>query len=415
MKKDIGKELRLIRKFNHLSLRALEEKTGISYSRLGKFERGEESPTKEIIIQIENAININFNEIYRKSIEIDKLFEDFLNSLFYHDENTQLFKTKIKKEHDKFNLNYKYGKILLIEYILYVLEGKIDEAESLEEELFAYFKNDLECEAILYQYKGLYYRICKDNVKAIYWLEKALSVVLNDKTKAMICYHLSASYMDVRRMMASIKSIEFAKTIFSDYGSFRRVMYCQNEYALALLSTGNYSASIDHFHRVLKASETINCPESYIAMTYRNMCWTMILAKNYESALEYLEEAMMIEAKHPFAVLYGIWCNYKLERYEEAEIIILENEFMKTNKQYSSNFELFLLLIKYKKNKPTKQLVDLAVKIVNSFDGKENFERIIFYIDIVLELFGRQGNDSEKIKYLEMKINLLQNGRLCRN
>lgn len=93
----------------------------------------------------------------------------------------------------------------------------------------------------------------------------------------------------------------------------------------------------------------------------------------------------------------------------------LENEFMKTNKQYSSNFELFILLIKYKKNKPTKQLVDLAVKIVESFDGKENFERIIFYIDIVLELFGRQGNDSEKIKYLEMKINLLQNGRLCRN
>lgn len=49
MKNNIGIEMRLIRKYNQLSLRDLEKLTNISFMRLGKFERGEEKPTDKTI------------------------------------------------------------------------------------------------------------------------------------------------------------------------------------------------------------------------------------------------------------------------------------------------------------------------------------------------------------------------------
>ncbi len=52
------------------------------------------------------------------------------------------------------------------------------------------------------------------------------------------------------------------------------------------------------------------------------------------------------------------------------------------------------------------KLINLAIKIVEDFKQGEDYELVNFYIDIVLDLFNRSGNELEKIKYLEMKVNL---------
>lgn len=61
--------MRSIRNYRSLTLRELGEKTGIPYSRLGKFECGKEMPTDETILKIGKILNVDFNKyfnIYKK-------------------------------------------------------------------------------------------------------------------------------------------------------------------------------------------------------------------------------------------------------------------------------------------------------------------------------------------------------------
>lgn len=412
-KNAIGKELRLIRKYNKLSLRELSSLTGISFMRLGKYERGEEIPTPNMINIIEQALNFNFEELDKSSKESNKLFHDFLESLFYHTQNLEYFKKKISLLKDKFDsdkdgINFKNAKILLMEYITNVLEFQFDIAEQLENDLQNYFKNDLECNAVLHDYIGLKYRIKKDFHHAIMWQEKALKLTSNDKIAAMIHYHLSGSYFGVRKLLQAAESLEKASTLFARHASYRRANYCLTEFALVLKAAGQYDLAIEKYKESIIGNEQLII-DDYMAVDYRNMCWIMILAKRYEEALEYLEEASMKEPKHPFAILYGIWCNYKLERYNEAKQIINENQQLEVNKEFCDFYNLFVQLLKCGKRKPTQACLNSAIKIVKALEHKEEYERCIFYLDIVLDLLERRGDELEKIKYLEMKIKLLEN------
>lgn len=98
MEQNIGKELRLIRNYRGLTLRDLGMKTGISYSRLGKFEGGKEVPTIDIISKIEKVLDVNIEQYIETSKEIDIIFSDFLDSLFTMTIITIFLKIKLKKE-----------------------------------------------------------------------------------------------------------------------------------------------------------------------------------------------------------------------------------------------------------------------------------------------------------------------------
>lgn len=413
-KENIGKEIRLIRKFNHLTLRDLSKMTGISYMRLGKYERGEEIPTENAVNIIEKSLNINFNDLGKVFEEINELFADFSDSLFYHTQNLDYFELKISK-YKQVNgvigseLDFNNAKILLMEYILKIINNDLDNAEKLEECLLEYFKNDSECNAMLYDYIGLKFRIKKEYKKAIVWQEKALNLTLDEKIIAMIYYHLTSSYTSVRKLLQSAASLEKANVLFSKHASYRRASFCLSEFALVLKATRQYDEAIEMFKKSLCGSEQLGFGNDIIAMDYRNMCWTMMLAKRYKEALEYLDEAKMKEPKHPLAVLYGIWCNLKLNNYNSAQEIINQNQQLKENSKYGIYFRLFVMLLKIGEGKPTKACLNLAMKVVDQLYDSDQYERCIFYIDIVLDLLDRNNDEISAIKYLKMKVNLLQN------
>ena len=408
MNKEIGKELRIVRLSNNLSLRELGIKTGITFSRLGKFERGEEIPTKESIKKIELALELNFGELMKCSNETSQLFDSFIDSLFYHDDNNNLFKNKIKETQNNYKLKFECSKLTLIQYILFVLENNLKEAIKIEKELFEYFDIDDECKAILYEYKGLTCRLENQNEKAIKWLEKAFSMVKNDKNKAMISYHLCVPYMDSRRIIESMNCLKISERIFSVYGAFKRVSYCHLEYALLFNASRDYKHAIDYFNLVLKENEIINFPTDYRFQVHRNMCWTMILSENYLAALDYLEDAILLDKTKPNTILYGIWCNYKLGNYDEAEKIINENNLLVDNVHVKKYYQLFSSLVIERDKIPTKKVVDYTKQIISSFNEYEEVNRIIFYIDLLLDLLDKRNDEAGKNKYLEMKISLLK-------
>lgn len=411
MVQNIGKVLRLIRKYRGFTLRELGQKTGIPYSRLGKFEGGKEMPTDEAISKIEKVLNMKFHEYFEIAKKIDIMFNEFLDSLFYHDDSNDLFKTRITNGKTNSIINFSFGKAQLIEYIILVLDENFEKARLMESSLLEYFNSDFECKAIIYQYIGLSHRIEKHYDKAIYYFEKAMSMTINRKNKAMLCLHSSIAYKDIGNIAKAMFCIEEAHRIFSEYGSLKRVAYCFIERALLLKSNFQYKESISYFNIAIKALEMIDCSESLYAKVYRNMCWTMILAGDYKRGLEYLEEAIEIEPKHGFTVLYAIWCNCKLQNYQEAERWIEANIDLHNNVEYGSFYELFDLLVKCREGVPSAKSVNLVTKIIEDFKQGEEYERVNFYIDIALDLLNRSGNELEKIKYLEMKVNLTK-GRL---
>ena len=94
MDQNIGKEIRLIRKQRNLSLRALGDKIGVYFTQLGKIERGEESVSDEILLSLEKALEVNFNDILEQSRKIETFFEEFLNSLFFMTKMKNISKPK---------------------------------------------------------------------------------------------------------------------------------------------------------------------------------------------------------------------------------------------------------------------------------------------------------------------------------
>ncbi|GAA6427236.1 helix-turn-helix transcriptional regulator [Dielma fastidiosa] len=409
MGKSIGKELHFIRKYRGLTLRELGKKTGIPYSRLGKFEGGKEIPTEELVLKIEKVLDISFNEYFEISKNIDIMFDEFLDSLFYYDDNNDLFKTRIANGKINSIINFSFGKVQLMEYIMYVLDEKFEKANRMETELLDYFVDDFECLALLYQYKGVLNETEKHYPEAISCFEKAEVITINRKYKAMLYLHSSLAYKKYGNIAKAMHYIELALRLFSEFGSLRRLAFTFVEYGLLLKANQQFDQAIYQFNIALRALEMIDCPESLNERVYRNMCWTMILAGDYVAALEYLSEIKEEKIKHGFTILYGIWCNYKLKNYDEAERWITENNYLLQNEKFCKFYELFTLLVKCRDNEPSTKLINSAINIVNDFQNRENCERINFYIDIVLDLLNRSGNELEKIKYLEMKVNLTKN------
>lgn len=412
MKQNIVKDLRIIRKYRNLTLRELGDKTGIKYSRLGKFECGKEIPTDENIQKIGRALDVNVKEYLEISLKIDELFNEFLNSLFYYDNNNELYKSRILAGKKANIINYELGKAQLIEYIILVLEKDFEQAKSIENELLEYFIDDFSCESILYQYKGLMYRMEKRYNDSILCFERAESESKNEKNEAMLYLHSSIAYKKIGNIAKAMQNIKSALKIFSEYGAVNRSTFCLVEYALLLKANYQYDLAISYFHRALRAMVVINCSDDVFARVYRNMCWTMILINDYKLALEYLEEAEAYDSKHGFTALYGIWCHYKLKNYEEAEKIIINNSHLIKDAGYANIYKLFDMLVKCRESIPSDSLINHAANIVNNMQDVESYERVNFYIDIILDLLNRNGNELGKIKYLNMKINL-KNKVIC--
>lgn len=380
--------------------------TGIPYGRLSKFESDKEIPTEDTVKILEEVLDFNLEQFYLISNKIDCLFSEFLDSLFYHDQNLDYFILKIKEGKKTAAVNYSYGKARLIEYIILVLKGESDKARLIEDELLDYFKDMREEEAILFQYKGLSYRFENHYKEALIWFKRAELGMLNRKNRAMLMIHSSVAYTEIGDIIKAMQYVESAYKIFCEYASFRRVSYCFMEYGLLLKSNNEYEKAIACFNIALKGMDIVNCSEDVVVRVYRNMCWTMILAGNYKAALEYLDEAEACDPKHGFTILYGIWCYYKLKNYDEAEKILINNTHLIKDVDYADIYELFDLLVKCRESVPSSKIIKLAIKIVDTMKNNEEYERVNFYIDIVLDLLKRSGRELEMIKYLVMKINL---------
>lgn len=403
MQKNIGKMLSLIRKHRGLTLRELGDKTGIAFSLLNRIEHEKETPSIKTLDLICGALDINIDEFSNTLNKIDQLFDEFLDSLFYYEYKFDYFTQAINVGKQRHEINYSYGKIKLMEYLIYTLEEKFDKAEKLEKHLFEFFKNEFNYEAILFQYKGVSYLLREDYENALFWLKKAESQMINEKNKALLFYHIGIAYADIGEVVKATEYIKNSHIIFSEYGSIKRATYCLLEKAMLRKMNSQFDEAISYFESALKALKVLPNNEQYIARTYRNMCWTMILAKDYQKALDYLDEADSFDVRHGFVILYGIWCNYKLNNIQEAKKWIHQGLYLCKDDEFKDFYIFLSELVDSDPLNPSDKVIQDAINIVENKLNHEKYERFNFYLDIVLDLLNKSGRVAEKVKYLEMK------------
>ncbi len=69
--KKFGEKLRTLRKQRGLTITQLSDVLGVSYSYIGKMERGEKIPNVVMLVKIADVFNICLDKLVRDELELD--------------------------------------------------------------------------------------------------------------------------------------------------------------------------------------------------------------------------------------------------------------------------------------------------------------------------------------------------------
>lgn len=408
---EIGKYLRLIREERGYSLRKLGAMINVSHNRLGKFERGEEKPTHEMIKKIENGLGISI-EIYQETeYEINLLIEEFLEAQFHNQKVLNNYEIHIIQNKHRYENSLVFGKIVLLEYIISVLKGDFDTAEK-KSKMLDNGLNDVFSRQAYLQYKGLFYFLIKDYNKAICFLIAARDLFYNEKRLAMINIHLSMVYKHENHLISAISCLLYAKSVFSRFSSYNRAILTDIELAGAYGSINLTDEAVSIYKSVLKAMDYLDAGEINYRKAVRNLSWVYLRAGRYVEGLENLKSEFTYSSISPLTVLYSIWCNYKIKNYKEAEKLISANRKLMVESSLCDEFELVSSLVYLRDGVANKQILEQAIRLFEKMRVSVDSGTVLFYLDIVIDILRARGNETELIKYMDIKISLMSGSNI---
>lgn len=405
---NISKRIKSVRINQNLTLKELAELSGVGFSRISKFERGIENPGPNIIKKLEQALGVVFDNDEVTITEIDNLFIKFLDSLFYQDISVDYFTSVIEMNHKRYLVSSNYYRVLLIKYVLAVLKNNEDQIFIIEELLEDIIIHNTVEEQLYLEYKGIMKHLQFDYDEGVKYLKESLCINKDEKINAMVYYHLSM-YYKVMNMLEDAKKYELrARVIFSNLGSFRRVISCDILLASVYIRWGNYKHALKILNTCLDSIRFVDCDNNIRALILRNKSWVLILTKKYEEALKVLDKADRLQSNHSNVAMYSIWCYYCLKKYNEAQQLISSNHKLNSDPYYASRFKLLKELVYLADAKPTKALIRMATRVYTEFCKKKRYDLIEFYLNIVIDLYKRNEDLENQVFYLEEKIKFLE-------
>lgn len=400
---ELGNKIKLWRNYRNLTLEQLNALTGIHYARLSKFERGVEIPNQQMLERIEKALDVKFEDLKKIDDEIEALIIDFIDTLFYMRMNFNHFNEIIDQNRESYMLNQNYYKIVLIEYIIFVLQSNVEQLDKFERLLDVTVEQNTLYEQLYLEYKALKMHSLKNYNEAFSYIEHALCISNNYKNTAMINYHLSLLHHDCGHYEEARKYLIQAKQMFVDGCSYKRAVHCDFQMANVYIRLGCYEMALEIQKASLQTFQYMQSDSSIIALTLRNTAWVHILMKNYNESLKFLDEAEKLDSKHGNLILYKIWCYFKLGKYNAARKIISESDWLYDKSDYKERLKLFEMLVNQENQKTTKKIVNQAKKVYEDLASRQRYGNMYFYLDILIDLLDKAGDKDELIHYLKIK------------
>lgn len=404
---NIGKRIKMLRERQNLTLKELGELAKVHFARISKFERGLETPGKEVIKRLESALGASFSDFEKTVGEINEIFVKFVDSLYYYENEFQRYLEIISANNDNYIVCHNYYKILLIRYVIDVLNN-VDYDLKQEKLLEKLVRGDTECYLLFIEYKGVYLHKMNKYKDAIKLLENVVILDVDEKIKTMVYYHLSMFYKDYNNLEKARYWVELARNGFYQGASIQRAIFCEGIYAGIFIRTRNYDAAIKCYDRCILSVKKFLLDDGILALVLRNKAWALILKGNYELSLDAINESETYQPDHDNVAIYKIWCMLKTGKYKIARNLISKYNYLLNDASYSERFKLFTDLAYLENNKPTKAMIKLACKLYEDFCNKSRYDLMVFYLDIVLDLLRQRKEIDLLNKYLELKIELLE-------
>ena len=402
MRNTIGYQIKNCRKYKGYSLQAVSEATGISFVRLSKFERGTEKPTAQNINKIENVLMVDFSNTDIIDNEINALMAEFKESIFYLRNNNNYYLDLIESNRERYVISSNYYKILLIEYIVNVL-ANYDDVIKLENEIEATINHSMIDFQLFIEYRAVRKHSMKQYDSAMKLLKEALIIANDEKNMGMIYYHYGIIAHSCEQYFEAYDYLVKAKYIFDKYYSYLRSGKCDLQIGNIYIRLGRYDLALNKLNEWLKALKDTKEERNIKAIIFRNMAWVNILMRDHEAALKLIKEAEKLSPKNGNAILYKIWCLYKLEDYKSAYKVILNNKQLEKDKIYRDRFILFSYLVKDRNEHPSKRTLDQAKKVYEQFLIEKKAGVLDFYLTILIEILEKSNETKELIYYLKIK------------
>lgn len=399
--------LRNERKRKGLSLKDVSDQTGISYQILSRYERGQEFPTKERLGKILKCLQLNIDGLDETVHQIDRLFDEFMNDQFNRKLNDDEYEKVIQVNKEKFEHYGNYYKILVMEYIIRLFAGKDEELIELEKQIERMNHHDLRVRQIYLDYKGFHLLLKKKTSEGVELLEKAKYSYYDEKTIAMINYHLCFAY-DLKHLKRNgIERIEEAMAVFKKYEAYKRIADCYFLKGNFLAYQRKYDKAMEVYENALRLMKLVNDPKSSFASLYRTMGYVQLLNKRYDDVINWLELASQIEPNHVRMHLYYVWTYYCLGNISKACLWITKTKRLSLTKIENMIVQLFDMMIKNENRMPTKRMVSKAEKIYHYYKAENDTMPALFYLEILVELLERRNNYETAFTFQKEIIELL--------
>lgn len=409
METNLSTILKNSRKQKGISQKELSELTGIPHQIISRYEKGQELPTFEKLEVLYNVLNVNIEQLERIENEINLLLEEYIDNLFYKKGIEKDILNKITENEEEYKKHYNYYKILLIKMIIDIEDvNKTEEVIKIIKQIYNMNIEDKKSMQLFYDYVGYFMVRKKKTIKGIEYLNYAKSIYYDEKIIAMINFHLCfALNFEVIRE-TNQKVLIDAMATFQNYQSYQRVADC-------LMIQGNYYSARRYFEDAInsykKAEEIykiIKKSDIYVRRINKNIASVNIDRKRYVDALDYLNQVYQFSKKNEEIYLYYVICYYNLGNINEANHWITKANYLELKKEIKMKLKLFNMLILNYEKKPTDCIIEQALKIVNYYEKLEHTDLIIFYLDILIELYEQVEDYKNAFYYQKRKIFLLE-------
>ena len=408
-KEEISYLIRLVRKEKNISQQELGQMTDISHQIISRYENGAEVPTEEKLQLILSVLDINYSEIEKYIEEINKLFERFLEDLFYRKENYENYLNIIQNNSKNYTYSTNYCKILIIKLICAILMNKNDNIENMIVNIEKLKINDIEALQIYYEYKGYYLLRKKKTKEGLEYLEKAKLQRYDEKAIAMIHYHMSFAYNYEWLRKTDAEYLIDAKNVFQKYYSLKRVSDCE-------MILGNYYSTYRNFQKAMQSYKNrLNLlelekdnKEDFINI-YSTIAYVYIEQKQYKKALEAMDKVYEYGRIDKRGHLHYIWCYYKLGDMSNANSWIVKMNRLNLDRELKMLWSFFEMIVAQYDKIPSDRLMEKAIKVYEYYKNQEDLDLSLFYVDIVIEFLEKRSEYKKGFFYQKEKIFLLEN------
>ena len=397
------------RKEKNISQKKLGELTGISHQIISRYENGAEVPTEEKLQLILSVLNVSLEEVIEVSNEINEMFDNLLDDLFYRKADYEKYHIVIQENKNCYQQNYDYYKIMVMELIYHIHYRNNEEVNSL---IYSFEKKEIQDQKILqiyYEYKGYYLLKKKKTKEGLEYLEKAKLQRYDEKTIAMIHYHMSFAYNYEWLRKTDAEYLIDAKNVFQKYYSLKRVSDCE-------MILGNYYSTYRNFQKAMQSYKNrLNLlelekdnKEDFINI-YSTIAYVYIEQKQYKKALEAMDKVYEYGRIDKRDHLHYIWCYYKLGDMSNANSWIVKMNRLNLDRELKMLWNLYEMLVAQYDKIPNDRLVEKAIKVYEFYKNQEDLSLSIFYIDIVIELLEKRSEYKIGFFYQKEKTFLLEN------